>query len=83
MIAVSANFDEVDFISLLYSKTGFGERFNHTARQYFSSVSDGTYHVVQKAGCVVALAYMTVLHATNIHRIALTSQQAARQSFLV
>jgi hypothetical protein len=39
--------------------------------------------VIQQAGFVVALAYMAVLHATNIHRIALTSQQAARQSVLV
>ena len=83
MIAVSANFDEVDLISLLYSKTGFGERFDHTIGQYFPSVFYWTYDVIQQAGFVVALRDVTILHATNIHLISLPSQQAARQSFLV
>ena len=83
VIAVGTNFDEVDLISLLYSKTSFSERFDHTVGQYFPSIPYGTYDVVEKAGFVVALPYMAVFHATNIHRIALTSQQAARQSFLV
>ena len=83
MITVSANFDEVDVISLLYFKTGFGERFSYTVGQYFPPVLHGTHNVIQQAGLVVALAYMAVLHATNIHLISLPSQQAARQSFLV
>ena len=83
MIAIGANFDEVDLISLLYFKAGFGECFDDTVGQYFPSVPHWTYDVVEKAGFVVALRNMAIFHATNIHRIALTSQQAARQSFLV
>ena len=83
VISVGANFDEVDIIATLYSKTGFRERFDHTVGQYFSSILYGTYDVIQQAGFVVTLCDMTVIHATNIHWIALTSQQAARQSVLV
>ena len=83
VVAVGADFDEVDIISLLYFKTGLDECFDHTVGQYFSSVLYWTYDVIQQAGFVVTLQQMTVLHATNIHPLSLPSQQAARQSFLV
>jgi len=83
MIAVGADFEKVDIIAILYSKAGFSDCFDHTVGQYFPTILHRTYDVIQQAGFVVALAYMAVLHATNIHRIALTSQQAARQSVLV
>ena len=81
MIVVGANFDEVDFISLQYAKTGFGKRFDDTVGLYFPSIPYGTYDVVQQAGLVVAFPYMTVFHATNIHRIALTSQPSCAAIF--
>ena len=81
MIKVGANFDKVDIISLLYFNTGFSERFDHTIGQYFPSVLYGAYNVIQQAGFVVALAYMSFYHATNIHWISLPSQQAGRKSF--
>ena len=83
MIAISANFEEVNIISLLYFNTDFRERFDHTVGQYFPSILYWAYDVIQQAGFVVALAYMAVFHAANIHPISLPSQQAARQSFLV
>ena len=83
MIAVGTNFEKVDIIAVLYSKAGFGDCFDHTVGQYFPAILYGTYNVIQQAGCVVALRNMAIFHATNIHRIALTSQQAARQSLLV
>ena len=81
VVAVGANFDEVDFISLLYFKTGLGECFDHTVGQHFSSVLHWTYDVMQQTGFVVALGDMAVFHSTNIHLTSLPSQQAARQCF--
>ena len=83
VIVVSADFDEVDIISLLYFKTDFFERSRHTLGQYFPSVLDGAYHVVQEAACVVPLCDVTVLHATNIHLTSLPPKQSFGAMFLV
>src|SRR3989338_2488542 len=83
MVSVRANFEKVDIVALLYSKTGFGERFDHTVGQYFPSVLYWTYDVIQQAGFVVTLFNMTVFHATNIHRISLPPKQSFGAIFLV
>src|SRR3989338_4515802 len=83
MVSVRANFEKVDIVALLYSKTGFGERFDHTVGQYFPSVLYWTYDVIQQAGFVVTLFNMTVFHATNIHQISLPPKQSFGAIFLV
>ena len=76
MILVGANFDEVYVIAVLYFKTDVGECFDDTVGQYFPSVLDGEYHVIQEAGRVVAFPYMTIFHATNIHLTSLPPKQS-------
>ena len=83
MVAVGADFDEVDVISVLYSKTDFRERLDHTVGQYFSSILDWTYDVVQQTGFVVTLRDVTVFHSTNILQIPLPPKQSFGAMFLV
>ena len=80
VITVRADFDEVDIISLLYSKTDFRERFDHTVGQYFSSILDRTYYVIQQTGFVVTLWDMTVFHSTNILQIPLPPKPQLRSN---
>ena len=76
MVFVCADFDKVNVIAVLYFKTEGGECFDDTVGQYFPSVLDGEYYVIQEAGFVVALPYMTVFHATNIPWIPLPPKQS-------
>ena len=66
MVAVSADFEKVDIIAILYCKTGVLQCFDDTVGQYFPSILYWTYYVVEQACFVVTSAYMTVLHARNI-----------------
>ena len=72
VVSISANFEEVDVVSLLYSKTDLLERSGNTVGEYFPSVLDGAYDVIQEKRLVVAFLDV-FFHATNIHLTSLPS----------
>ena len=80
MVTVGANFKKVNVESSLYFKTDCGERSSNTVGEHVPSVLDGTDDMVDEPRLVVAARDVPFLHATNIHLIWMTSQQAARKS---
>ena len=83
MVVISADFEKVDIEAGLYFKTDFLERLRHTVSEHVPSVFDRTDKVIDEPRLVVAARNVTFLHATNIHLIWMTSQQAARKSVLL
>ena len=83
VVFISADFEKVDVEAGLYFKTDFLERLRHTIGEHVPSIFDGTDKVIDEPRLVVAARNMTFLHATNIHLIWMTSQQAARKSVLL
>ena len=80
MVAVSADFEKVDIIAILYCKTGVLQCFDDTVGQYFPSILYWTYNMVEQTGLGVTLRDVTFFHSTNILQISLPPKPQLRSN---